>query len=110
MPTQWVFPSFLVVALLAGGVCALVPRPRLALICAALGGWLAFLGFNAYSEAHSGDRELMQGTFWFFQHTLGTLTALVALCGCYVVQRIRGLRSNKAFHSDGSRAARENRR
>jgi len=78
---------------LLGAACGLLTSRRLSFVLSAVIAWLAFLGFNLYADRFSPDRELMKGSVWFFQFTLGTLTTLAAVAGTLVVRRLRAARA-----------------
>jgi hypothetical protein len=76
-----------VVSSLIGGACALMLNKKYALGLSTLIPWLIFLVFNLYGEYNSPDKELMQGTWGFFQLTIGTLTAIFGLLSAICVMR-----------------------
>ena len=66
---------------LVGMFCAGVLRHRVSLLLAIALPWLVFLLFNIYTNQTSPDRELLRGTFLFFQLTLGSVIALAGAGG-----------------------------
>ena len=84
-----------------GGVCALTLKKTFALILSSLIPWTIFLAFNLYSDSHSPDHEIMQGSWWFFQATFGSFAAIVGLLGALSVLKLRGRVLTR--HSRGTR-------
>ena len=74
---------------LIGAACALIFKKHQALVLSALIPWSVFLVFNLYSEYYSPDREIMQGSWVFFQTTLGSITAIFGLLGAFCVIKFR---------------------
>jgi hypothetical protein len=95
---------FLLFALpiVVGIILSLALKRRSALFSSALLPWCAFLVFNLLSEFYSLDRELMNGTFWFFQATLGSFVALLGLAGCALGLGIKRWRSRNGCRTDAA--------
>lgn len=68
----------LVVPVFSGIILARRIRNWRSLLVAPAVTWLVFLAFNLYSVRHSPDRQILQGTWLFFQLTEGTFVALLA--------------------------------
>jgi len=85
----------LVGPLFFGAACALAFTKRSGLILSALVPWIAFFGFNLYTEQFSPDKELMQGSVLFFQLTLGSLVAALGLASWSIATRV--MRSNNRW-------------
>ena len=73
-----------------GGLCALALKKKPALILSALIPWIIFLAFNLYSEFYSPDHEIMQGSWWFFQATFGSIALIIGLLSALSVLKLRG--------------------
>lgn len=84
--------------LLMGMCFAVVLRQPVSTFCAIALPWLAFLIFNIYTSQTSPDRELLQGTFPFFQLTLGSVTAVAGAVGQWVGLAFVRRRSRAAGH------------
>lgn len=80
-----------------GVALSLALKRRSVLFASALLPWCAFLVFNLLSESYSADTELMKGTFWFFQATLGSFVALLGLVGCALGMGVKHWRSSNAL-------------
>ncbi len=74
---------------LFGGVCALRFRRRIAYLLSGLVPWCIFLIFNLYEEMYGLEKELMRGTWWLFQITIGTFVAAIGLLGCWLANRAK---------------------
>jgi len=72
-----------------GGLCALALKKKPTLILSALIPWAIFLAFNLYSESYSPDHEIMQGSWWFFQATFGSVAAIIGLLSALSVLKLR---------------------
>lgn len=79
MSEQYLILCVLLVAPIVCGISsALWCKSKRALVLAPAVSWLAFLAVNLYSERTAPDRELMQGSWLFFQVTIGSFVALVS--------------------------------
>jgi hypothetical protein len=76
-----------VVSFLIGGACAFMLNKNYVLVLSALIPWLIFLVFNLYSEYNSPDKEIMQGSWGFFQLTIGSITAFFGLLSAVFVMK-----------------------
>ena len=77
-----------------------------ALIVAAAVAWFVYLVFNLYDDGHSRDKEIMQGTWLFFQLTGGTFVALLAAaCAGGTLKFIRKAPNNSSKRTRVPRAA-----
>ena len=76
-------------SLLIGGLCALKPKRQQACILATLIPWTIFLMVNLYGEHYSPDKEIMQGTWLFFQLTIGSLTAILGYLGAVCTFKLK---------------------
>jgi membrane protein DedA with SNARE-associated domain len=85
---------------LIGGVCALMSKKYQALILSASIPWVVFLVLNFYFEYHSADREIMQGSWVFFQIAIGTISAITGLLTALWVFKRRERRSNPLLNTD----------
>jgi H+/Cl- antiporter ClcA len=76
-----------------------------ALIVAAAVAWFVYLVFNLYDDGHSRDKEIMQGTWLFFQLTGGTFVALLAAaCAGGTLKFIRKAPNNSSKRTREPRA------
>jgi hypothetical protein len=73
---------------LVGMLCTMFLRRRISLVLAIALPWLVFLVLNTYTSQTSPDRELLQGTFMFFQLTLGPLSAVSGAVGHWFAARV----------------------
>ena len=76
------------VPFVAGMLCALLLRQPVSLLLAIGLPWVVFLLFNIYSGQTSPDRELLRGTFLFFQLTLGSVPAISGAVGHWFAAQI----------------------
>ncbi len=74
---------------LVGVLFAWTVRHRIALVLSGLLPWCIFLALNLYSEFRGSERELLQGTWMFFQVTLGTLAAASGLLGYSLAKKAK---------------------
>ncbi len=72
---------------LFGAICALRLHRRIAYLMAGLVPWCVFLAFNLYAEFYGLEQELLKGTWWLFQLTIGTLVAMIGLFSCWLVNK-----------------------
>ena len=73
---------------LVGVASAKMRRGKYSIIFAAIIPWSIFLLFNLHSEYYGQERELMQGTWWFFQATIGTFVGLLGVIGYWVTKKL----------------------
>ena len=95
------YPMMAFAALILGGILGVNSRTRSALVVSVVLPWIIFLLFNLYLEKHSRDREVLQGSFWFFQFTEGTIMALAGWLGFAA-----GGRANNALKGRRAKRAR----
>ena len=88
---------------LFGAACARAFTKQKALTLAISTPWVIFLVFNLYSEKYGSDREIMQGTWLFFQITGGTMVSVIGYLGSWFVARVSGYRSNSPANTDAPR-------
>ncbi len=75
--------------LLVGAACGLMLPKKPALIASVVLPWTLVLIFNLYTEYYGVEKELLQGTWPFFQLTLGTAAGLIGLIGRWIAVRLR---------------------
>ena len=80
MPEQYlIWCAQIFVPSIIGVLSARRCKSNRALVVAPAISWLVFLVFNLLSERYSPDREIVQGSWPFFQLVIGSFVALVAL-------------------------------
>ena len=73
---------------MVGVVTAKTIDGKYSILFAAFIPWFIILIFNLYSEYYGQEKELMQGTWWFFQITLGTLVGILGAVGCWATKKV----------------------
>jgi len=73
----------------SGVAWAMLLRSKWAMAWATIVPWAAYLAFNIYADSHAPDKELMHGTWLFFQFTVGTFVALLAALSAGLTLRAR---------------------
>lgn len=79
-----------VVSALVGCACALIFKKHQALGLSALIPWTIFLILNLHGKYYSPDKEILQGTFVFFQVTIGSIVAVFGFLSAVCVMKLRG--------------------
>jgi uncharacterized membrane protein YfcA len=93
-------------SILVGILCRLLlPKKHLAIAFSLFLPWSVFLVFNMYSEYNSPDRELMQGSWPFFQVTVGTIAAISGLLGAIIFPKLKDWCSNNSMQPTEKPAA-----
>lgn len=59
-------------------------------ILAALTPWTIFLIFNLYSELYSLDRDVVHGSWLFFQVFIGSLLAIIGIISGFLIKKLIG--------------------
>lgn len=96
----------LIVPACGGILFALCIRNRRAPFVAAAVAWFVYLAFNLYTDGHSRDRELLRGTWPFFQLTGGTFVALLAAaCAAGTLKALGKAPNYSSKRKDGPPAA-----
>ena len=99
---------FVIIAgsILVGILCRLIlAEKHLAIMFSLLLPWSVTLVFILYWEYNSADRELMQGSWSFFQATIGTIAAISGLLGAIIVPKLKDWRSNNSMQPTEKPAA-----
>lgn len=79
---------FLAISLAIGGACSYFLKGYKAYLAAALIPWTIFLFANLYSEYYGNDRELMQGSWPWFQLSFGAMVAVLGCIGAWLIAKL----------------------